>query len=133
MEGTVGIIAPADGAFLGSGSLPALLTTFRWKTPPSVGRSKGGEVPPASPPAFFDCRWLKRARPIALHEGHECRLFEVPAVQAVNSVKELQIEKRHQNHKFTSAPNFSKFVKWGAEMVYELRKVGTSRAMMVES
>jgi hypothetical protein len=69
MEGTVGIIAPADGAFLGAGHEPASLTTFRWNTPPSVGRSKGGEVPPASPPAFFGFIWLKRARPIALHEG----------------------------------------------------------------
>ena len=69
MEGTVGIIAPADGAFLGAGHEPASLTTFRWKTPPSVGRLKGGEVPPASPPAFFNCNGLKRARPIALHEA----------------------------------------------------------------
>jgi hypothetical protein len=53
MERVAGKIAPADGAFLGAGLVPAPLTTFRWKTPPSVGRSKGGEVPPASPPAFL--------------------------------------------------------------------------------
>ena len=69
MEGVAGIIAPVDGAPLGAGHEPASLTTFRWKTPPSVGRSKGGEVPPASPPAFFGFIWFKRARPIALHEG----------------------------------------------------------------
>jgi hypothetical protein len=54
MEGSLGMIAPADAAFLGAGHEPAPVTTFRWKTPPSVGRSKGGEVPPASPPAFFN-------------------------------------------------------------------------------
>ena len=36
------------------------------------------------------------------------------------------MEKRHWNQRFASAHNFPKFVKGGAEMVYELRKVGTS-------
>jgi hypothetical protein len=33
--------------------------------------------------------------------------------QAANSIQELQIEKRYQNHKFASAPDFPKFVKGG--------------------
>ena len=60
MEGTVGMSPPAGVAFLEAGEEPASLTTFRWKTPPSVGRLKGGEVPPASPPAFFDFNGLKK-------------------------------------------------------------------------
>ena len=35
------------------------------------------------------------------------------------------MEKRHQNRKFASAHRFSKFVKGGAAVEYELRKVGT--------
>jgi hypothetical protein len=37
----------------------------------------------------------------------QCRLFEVPAPQAANSVQELQIEKRHWNHGFASAHKLS--------------------------
>jgi two-component system, OmpR family, response regulator len=46
-------VAPADGSFRGRAKSPLPLVTFRWNTPPSVGRSKDGEVPPASPSALF--------------------------------------------------------------------------------
>ena len=50
-------VAPADGSFRGAGQKPAPYVTFRWKTPPSVGRSKGGEVPQLHRPLFFARRW----------------------------------------------------------------------------
>jgi hypothetical protein len=64
MEGVAGIVAPADGSFRGAGQKLAPSGSFRWNTPPSVGRSKGGEVPPASPPAFL----LNLKVPVALHD-----------------------------------------------------------------
>jgi hypothetical protein len=39
MEGVAGISPPADGAFLGAGQIPFPPATFRWNTPPSVGRA----------------------------------------------------------------------------------------------
>jgi hypothetical protein len=50
---------------------------------------------------------------VTLLKSRECRLFEVPTPQAANPVQELQIEKRHQNHRFAGAHNFPKFVKGG--------------------
>jgi hypothetical protein len=32
-----------------------------------------------------------------VNQYRQCRLFEVPAPQAANSIQELQIEKRHWN------------------------------------
>ena len=52
MESVAGISRPRRGAFRGAGQKLAPSSSFRWNPPPSVGRSKGGEVPPASPPAF---------------------------------------------------------------------------------
>jgi hypothetical protein len=41
-------------------------------------------------------------------------------------VKELQIEQRHSNHSFASAPLLAKFVSEGAAKYHELRKGGTA-------
>jgi hypothetical protein len=40
-----------------------------------------------------------KLKPGAMPVNHcgQCRLFEVPAPQAANSIQELQIEKRHWN------------------------------------
>jgi hypothetical protein len=41
-----------------------------------------------------------------------CRLFEVPAPQAANSIQELQIESGTRIRRFANAHDFPKFVKW---------------------
>jgi hypothetical protein len=46
----------------------------------------------------------------------QCRLFEVPAAQAANSIQELQIESGTRINVFASAHDFSKFVKVDAAM-----------------
>lgn len=43
MEGVAGMFAPAGGSFQGAGFGPLL--SFRWKTPPSVGRSRAVKSP----------------------------------------------------------------------------------------
>jgi len=54
MEGVAGIRRPPPTALSGERvKARSLLLPSGGKTPPSVGRPKGGEVPPASPPAFF--------------------------------------------------------------------------------
>jgi two-component system, OmpR family, response regulator len=59
------LVAPADGSFRGAGQeSPLPLVTFRWNTPPSVGRSKGGEVPQLHRPLFC----LIGTCQVALHE-----------------------------------------------------------------
>src|SRR5579864_7805105 len=66
MEGVAGISRPRRRRFPGervTSSLPPRLRfqgSFRWNTPPSVGRSKGGEVPPTSPPAFFAASMIRK-------------------------------------------------------------------------
>jgi hypothetical protein len=42
-----------------------------------------------------------------------CRLFEVPAPQAANSIQQLQNRKRTRTIKIASARSFPKFVKGG--------------------
>jgi hypothetical protein len=49
---------------------------------------------------------------------------------AAGSSQELQIEKRHWNHKFASARNFPKFVKVHAAREHELRKAGTGHKIV---
>jgi hypothetical protein len=69
---------------------------------------------------------LSRVRLIRiLRCKHQRSRFEVPAVHAASSAQELQIEKRHWNHKFASARDFPKFVKVCAARHHELRKAGT--------
>ncbi len=67
MEGVAGISRPRRRLFPGGGSKArSPQVTFRWKTPPSVGRSKGGEVPQLHRPLF----WLEGGRAkVALHEA----------------------------------------------------------------
>src|SRR5438876_6482979 len=67
MEGVAGISRPRRRLFPGGGSkkpAPFSCLPVELRPPPSEG-SKGGEVPPASPPAFF--RLSERCR-VALHE-----------------------------------------------------------------
>src|SRR6185295_16954504 len=47
-------------------------------------------------------------------------------LQCLQQGEELQIEKRHQNHRFASAPWLPKFASEVAAMYHELRKRGTS-------
>jgi len=58
--------------------------------------------------------------------GWYCR-SEVPAPQAAHSIRDFRSIKRYQINKFASAHDLPKFVKAGAVMEHELRKVGTSR------
>jgi len=64
MEGVAGISRPPTALSGGRVKMPAPSATFRWNTPPSVGRSKGGEVPSFT--ARFFC--LIRSCQVALHE-----------------------------------------------------------------
>jgi len=55
MEGVAGISRPPPTALSGGAGpklAPFLGLPFRWKTPPSVGRAKGGEVPQLHRPLF---------------------------------------------------------------------------------
>src|SRR6516225_10457309 len=59
------------------------------------------------------CRSARQPKRLDAKDCRWCRLFEVPAAQAATSVRELQIEKRHQSRNFASADDFPKFVKSG--------------------
>jgi hypothetical protein len=87
-----------------------------------------------SPPAIAPAT---STAPIETHQRmsgppvDKCRRFEVPAPVAANSYQELQIEKRHLKDRVTVVPLlFPKFVSEVAAGDHELRKRGTSNAMV---
>src|SRR5947209_19766050 len=76
MGSVAGISRPRRRRFPGGrASKPVpFAVTFRWKTPPSVGRVEGRWSPPASPPAFFVSR---TEGPLRLHaDGDRTMLTE---------------------------------------------------------
>ena len=53
MEGVAGLGRPADGSFQGAGANPLPSDYLPMENAPLRREEKGGEVPPASPPAFL--------------------------------------------------------------------------------
>src|SRR5579859_8130939 len=74
----------------------------------------------------YRCRGRRRLDATIRPERAKYRRSEVPAPQAASSIRDFRSKSGTRINRFSSAHNFPKFVKAGAAMEHELRKVGTS-------